>query len=252
MGTAAIKVVIVDDQDRIVWAKTIPALPENIPVAGQMVINGLAALGLAQDSCRGIAATGYGKRIFPGAGLVVDEITAAACGVFRMSQGMSRTVINIGGQDIKVISIGASGKVSDFKMNDKCAAGTGRYLEMVARTMNMSISELGSVPVADGKVEINSTCAVFAESEIVSLLYRKIDKAEIASGVYRALARRTADFLHNFPIEDDVYLDGGPGQHLGLRRALEEEIAHPLIVLPEPQYSSAAGAALLLAAKLKV
>lgn len=154
----------------------------------------LSENGLRREQIRKTVATGYGRRLIPFADEVISEITANVRGTSWSCADLSepvRTILNIGGQDSKVIVLDAFGVTENFAMNDKCAAGTGRFLETVARILEVNLTDLGPLALqAKIPLKINATCAVFAESEIISLIARKKPTAEIAAGAHYAIARR--------------------------------------------------------------
>ncbi len=243
IGSTAIKVVFVA-HDKIVWKKALPTAPGQSEIAERLIDEGCAASRCTPANVSAVAVTGYGKRLVSGAHKVIDEVSANALGAFLLSESKARTVINIGGQDIKVIRLSDTGKLIDFRMNDKCAAGTGRFFEVAARILNTPVGafdELGW-EVAD-PVNINSTCAVFAESEIVSLMAKGIAKERIIQGLHEAVARRIANLAGSRDMVGDVYLDGGSANNRGLVAAIEDELFHDVHVLPYPQFTVAYGAA---------
>lgn len=245
-GTAAIKVVLVNAVDML-WAKALPTVPDQLKLVEDLLQEGLNALSLRKRDIRGVATTGYGKRLYPFAERMIDEISANAVGAHVLSDGAAKTVINIGGQDVKVIKIAPSGQVEDFKMNDKCAAGTGRFFEMAERILNTSVQDFGRLArLSDSAVTINSTCAVFAESELVSLVSQGKRREDIIAGLHSSVARRISDLIGALDLRDDVYLDGGPAANKGLLSAMEEELTRDVGVFPEPQFTVAFGAAVIL------
>ena len=246
LGSTAIKMVIIDE-DRPVWHSRTPTAPGQEAVARKLISQALEQMGLDEGRIRGVAATGYGKKLFTGAVKNLDEITANAAGLFKLSDGQARTVINIGGQDLKVLTLADDGRVVDFRMNDKCAAGTGRFFEQAARILDTPLTEFGELSeVAEDDLELNSTCVVFAESEIVSLLARGVRKEDIIRSLNCSVARRVAGLMGRAALEDAVYLDGGPAQNRGLVAALEDELMTEVRVLEQPQFTVAYGAALSL------
>ncbi|MGD9200234.1 MAG: acyl-CoA dehydratase activase [Chitinispirillia bacterium] len=246
LGTAATKVVFAD-HDSIHWAKAVTAVPQSVTLGRKLIAEGKKSHALKGKDIIGIAATGYGKNLFPDALKRVDEISANAAGIYHLSNRQARSVINIGGQDVKFITLSAEGKVLDFKMNDKCAAGTGRFFEMASRILDTPLEQFGGSAFQSQKpVTINSTCAVFAESEIVSLLSMGVVKNDIISGIQRAVARRIYGLIGNASLDNDIFLDGGPSTNEGLRLALEEELLIPVKVLSQPQFTVAFGAARIL------
>lgn len=245
LGTAAVKVVFVNKRD-LLWAKAFPTAPQYVEVCEQLVKEGMETLSCRRENII-IAATGYGKRLFPGAERIVDEISANAAGACVLSNGKARLVINIGGQDVKIIRLSSEGIVEDFKMNDKCAAGTGRFFELAGRILNTSLQEFGDLGLcSQSPAGINSTCAVFAESEIVSLLSKGWHKNDIIAGLHTSVARRIFDLAGGLHLEEEIYLDGGPGINKGLLYAMEEEFMRDIKVFSQPQFTVAFGAAIIL------
>ncbi|MEW6220710.1 MAG: acyl-CoA dehydratase activase [Thermodesulfobacteriota bacterium] len=248
IGSTAIKVAIIDQAGR-------PAASTIARTGGHFVRNARAALehtlaagGIEAGQLRYTVATGYGRKLFPEADERLSEITANALGATADDgAGLGvRTVINIGGQDSKVIALDDQGQVRDFAMNDKCAAGTGRFLEMAARSLEVPLEDLGRLHTesAEVPVTISSTCTVFAESELVSLLAAGRSPAAIARGIHYAIARRIARLARRLGVEDPVLFDGGPALNPGLVAALEDELLRPVIVAQTPQITTALGAAL--------
>jgi (R)-2-hydroxyacyl-CoA dehydratese activating ATPase len=198
-------------------------------------------------------ATGYGRRLVDFADATISEISANAAGARHLSRdGVPvRTVIDIGGQDSKVISLDESGAVRNFAMNDKCAAGTGRFLEVMSRILEIDLEQLGPLALqATERVAISSICTVFAETEVISLLAQGRAPADIAAGVHRSVAKRVADLARGVGIEEPVFFDGGPALNVGLQRALEDELGLPLVVPQFPQVATAIGAGVLAAERV--
>lgn len=246
LGTAAIKVVFVD-KSNLLWTKVLPTAPGQVNAVKELLEEGLGALSLRKKDIMGVATTGYGKRLFSEREKTIDEISANAIGAHILSGGRAKTVINIGGQDVKIVRLSFDGKVIDFKMNDKCAAGTGRFFEMAERILNIPIQEFGNRGfLSQSPVCINSTCAVFAESEIVSLLSRGRSSNDIICGLHQSVARRISGLMGNSYWEEEIYLDGGPGANKGLLLAIEEELMRRIKVFPKPQFTVAFGAAVSL------
>ncbi|MDR1045471.1 MAG: acyl-CoA dehydratase activase [Candidatus Adiutrix sp.] len=246
LGSTAIKLVMTEG-DRLLWRSRTPTAPGQEAAARRLMAGGLAGLGLDESRVRRVAATGYGKKLFAGADKNIDEISANAAGIFKLSGARARTVINIGGQDLKVMTLDDRGRILDFKMNDKCAAGTGRFFEQAARILDTPLSEFGSLGrLAETDLELNSTCVVFAESEMVSLLARGAAKEDIVKSLNHSVARRVAGLMGRSNLGGDIYLDGGPAQNAGLVAALEDELMAEIKVVEEPQFTVAYGAALSL------
>ncbi|MFW5878868.1 MAG: acyl-CoA dehydratase activase [Myxococcota bacterium] len=194
-----------------------------------------------------LSATGYGRNLVDGAAKKVTEITCHAAGVFRYV-GHGGTLIDVGGQDTKVIIVGGEGRVLDFAMNDKCAAGTGRFLEVCASRLRFSLGELGSAALsAGGETPISSTCTVFAESEIISLIARGHPVPEIVRGIFRSMLKRVVGLARSAGIRPPVMLSGGVARGEAFRTLLAEELGMEVEVPALPQIMGAYGAALLAA-----
>lgn len=247
IGSAAIKAVFVAD-GKMIWFRVQPSTALNAGVCERLFKEGLTELSLREQDVEAIATTGYGKSLFGMTGKKVNEITANALGVYAASKGKARAVINIGGQDIKIIKLDGDGKVTDFKMNDKCAAGTGRFFEMSERILAVPLNEFGKRSgQSHTPVVINSTCAVFAETELVSLLATGKDTGDIIAGIHLSIASRIGYLSAALDMEDDIYFDGGPALNEGLHQALMDELESELKVLPNPQFTVAYGAAVQVA-----
>ena len=246
LGSTAIKTVFVKD-GAFAWYKAVPTAPGQERLAKAVMEEGLAALGASLGDIDGIATTGYGKSLIAGANRVIDEVSANALGMHILSGGRARTIINIGGQDIKIIQVGENGKLIDFRMNDKCAAGTGRFFEMAARILDTSIQDFAALAEkAPEAAVINSTCVVFAESEIVSLVAKGTSREAIVKGLHESIARRIAGMMEK-TAAGGIYLDGGSANNRGLVEAIEDELMDDVNVLDHPQFTVAFGAASALA-----
>ncbi|MDR0621151.1 MAG: acyl-CoA dehydratase activase [Deltaproteobacteria bacterium] len=245
LGSSAIKAVFVDSGE-MVWTGVAVTAPRQESIALALMESGFREIGLPAGAKPAVASTGYGKNLYLTADLLLDELTANATGLFRLSQGQARAAVNIGGQDIKVLKLSPDGKLADFKMNDKCAAGTGRFFELAARLLDTPLEQFHELARQPGpEVEINSTCAVFAESEIVSLLSKGTALGPIIRALHASVAKRAAGLLGR--AEGPLWLDGGPAMNGGLVEALEDELMTEVKVVPKPQFTVAYGAALALA-----
>jgi predicted CoA-substrate-specific enzyme activase len=199
-------------------------------------------------------ATGYGRRLVEFADATISEITANAAGARHLTRAgaLARTIIDIGGQDSKVIALDADGSVRNFAMNDKCAAGTGRFLEVMSRLLEIDLDQLGPLALqARDKVAISSICTVFAETEVVSLLAQARPPTDIAAGVHRSIAKRVADLARGVGVAEPVFFDGGPALNVGLKQALQEELGVTLVVPECPQVATAIGAAIMAEERLR-
>lgn len=192
-----------------------------------------------------VVATGYGRHLLEVHGDIpaITEIKAFARGA-RSFFPACRTVIDIGGQDTKVISLDGNGRVRKFEMNDRCAAGTGKFLEIMARTLGYSMEEFGAHPApGQREIQLSSMCTVFAESEVVSLIAKGVGRDEIATAIHRAVAARVAAMAKRTPLEDDVVFAGGCGHNPLLRELLEKALGRTLRVSNTPEITGAVGAA---------
>ena len=200
--------------------------------------------GLERAQISGVVATGYGRNAIRFADTTITEITCHARGVHRLVPE-ARTIIEIGGQDSKVIALEDGGRVRDFAMNDRCAAGTGRFLEMVATRLDMDWEKLSALAQQSQKPAlISNMCVVFAETEIIGLLAEGKPLSDVVAGVQKAIATRVAA-LAGRAIAPPVCFTGGVALQPGMARALEEVLSCPVRVAPQPQYTGALGAALL-------
>ncbi len=189
-------------------------------------------------------ATGYGRNMIP-SDRVVSEISCHAKGVLHYYPE-TRTIIDIGGQDCKVISVDQTGKVADFVMNDKCAAGTGRFLEMVAIRLQIPCSELDAVAsAATQKLNLSSTCVVFAESEIINLIAQGHTASEIAHAVHLSIADRIIAQINQLNWQPPVVFTGGVALNSDLRSIFSKRLQCEIMIPPEPELTGALGAALI-------
>jgi len=199
-----------------------------------------------------IVATGYGRIKVPFAQEVVTEITCHAKGANYYFPN-ARTIIDIGGQDSKVIKVDASGNVLDFVMNDKCAAGTGRFLEVMARTLEIELEDMGGISLA-GKdnVSVSSLCTVFAESEVVSLVGADHKTADICRGLHISIAKRITAQVKRLGLEEEVVMTGGVAKNIGVVTELERSLGCKIKIADEPQINGALGAALIALEKARL
>jgi predicted CoA-substrate-specific enzyme activase len=198
-----------------------------------------------------LVGTGYGRHLVAERGLageVITEIKAYAIGAHHLYPDV-QTVLDIGGQDSKAIRIGPGGRVLRFEMNDRCAAGTGRFLENIAQALGLRVEEFGlHALAAEGKaVTVSSTCTVFAESEVVSLISRGEDSRRVAFGVHRAIAERTTAMIRRVGLSERFVFAGGAANNLCLRQLFAEAVGAPVTVPDSPQTLGALGAALYAA-----
>jgi (R)-2-hydroxyacyl-CoA dehydratese activating ATPase len=242
-GSATTKAVLVND-GHIVAQVVLPTAFDFLSAAEKAYKNVLAIAGVDEDDVNGVYATGYGRNSIKFADRVISEITAHAKGVYHLYPDVNG-IIDIGGQDSKVISVN-DGKVTDFLMNDKCAAGTGKFLEYTARALEVPIEEFGLLALGSKKpASITSMCTVFAETEAISLRARGFTKEDIAAGLIESVARRVAVMARQVGLKQNVAFVGGVAKNAGIKVALEKELGISLYVPPEPQVTGALGASLL-------
>jgi predicted CoA-substrate-specific enzyme activase len=191
-----------------------------------------------------LVATGYARNVVDGAGSTITEIKAAALGI-RLWHPDCRTVVDIGGQDSKVLALDEAGRVADFAMNDRCAAGTGHFLSVLARTLSVPLEDFGRMGLAARRpVPVSSLCVVMAESEILSLLAADTPVEDIIAGLHEALARRVANMAARLKVGGQVVFTGGVAQDEGMRAALENVLGLPVACARKPLLAAATGAAL--------
>jgi predicted CoA-substrate-specific enzyme activase len=241
-GAATTKVVLLRDKEIVGYRITGTAF-DFLTAADTMFSGLLSSTGIRREEVDTIYATGYGRNAVTFAHKAVSEITAQAKGVYFLFPGV-QGIIDVGGQDSKVIVV-EGGKVIDFLMNDKCAAGTGKFLEYTAKALEVPITELGRLALASGHpAAITSMCTVFAESEVISLRARGIPKEDIAAGLIGGIAKRVAVMAKRAGLKDHIAFVGGVAKNAGMRAALEKELGLMLFVPPEPQITGALGAAI--------
>ena len=210
----------------------------------RVVGQALTQAGLVQDDIAYTAATGYGRNTFTCAEKTYSELSCHAKGA-RWLYPEARTVVDIGGQDCKVMKLDADGKLDGFVMNDKCAAGTGRFLEVMARVLELELPELEKLDErAECIVEITSTCAVFAESEVISRLSTGADIPGVVAGIHRSAAMKAAGLAKRLTVTSPVFFTGGVSRNAGVTRALECELGVKVLTDERAQAAGAIGAAL--------
>lgn len=244
IGSLTVKVVLLNDDLEILGTSMTRAGFSGRDVAIRLTDQLLADSGLTAQDVRATVATGYGRVTFP-SDREVSEITCQAKGIIHLFPS-ARTVIDIGGQDSKVIKLLPSGKVADFAMNDKCAAGTGRFLEVMATALEVEWQDIGALASAsDNPAQISSFCTVFAESEIISHVSSGARKSDILAGVCDSVASRVASMTRRTGLEPDIVFTGGVAHNQGVVNALSKQLGYPLLVSGEPVITAALGAALL-------
>ncbi len=243
VGSATVKLVAVDGAGTLAWNRVEPAEPRIEDQVARLL--NCAGQETGAGSATPLVATGCGRGLVQSASRRVTEITCHARGIYRELRH-GGTLVDIGGQDSKVISIGPKGDVIDFAMNDKCAAGTGRFLENMARRMQVDLDRMGAVALsAHSEAQISSTCTVFAESEIVSLIAHGVPVDAILRGLHRSLVKRLVAMLRTVGLVQPLMLSGGVVQNPAIRALLEQETGAPVVLPSHPQLMGAYGAALV-------
>lgn len=247
IGSVTTKAVIL--REKKILAQIISFTKANPALAAEFTLSEvLKKANLKRNNLDFIITTGYGRRIIEFGDKVITEITANAKGARFLGSdwGEIRTVIDLGGQDSKVIKLDQIGQVSDFVMNDRCAAGTGRFLEVMANTFDLKLEDLGETSLkSKNPIQINATCTVFAESEVISLIAQKKKREDILAGVHQVIAKKIANLARTIGPKDVVFFDGGGAKNVGIKKALEQELGLKIYVPPEPQFVIALGAALI-------
>jgi len=244
-GSRAIKVALLNSEtlETIGTAVTDQGVRQ-AQLASQLLDRALAEANLTRERISRTVATGYGRDQVDSADTTVTEITCHALGVHHVVPD-ARTIIDIGGQDSKLLRLEENGRVRDFVMNDRCAAGTGRFLEVVASRLGVQLNDLGDMAHhAEKPASISSMCVVFAETEIIGLLASGETPANIAAGIQASIAGRVAS-MGGRSLADPICFTGGVAMVAGMARALETATGHSIIVAPSPQLTGAIGAALI-------
>lgn len=243
IGSTASKCVMIADGQTIVSKSLIP-VGAGTSGPQRAIAQVLEESGMQKEDMAYILATGYGRNSLQEfADHQMSELSCHAKGAFFLFPEV-HTVIDIGGQDVKVLQID-NGVMTNFVMNDKCAAGTGRFLDVMARVLEVKVEDLGTLGAQSTKrVAISSTCTVFAESEVISQLSQETDKRDIINGIHHSVANRVAGLVHRVGIREQVVMTGGVAQNSGVVNALQEELGHTIHTSPLTQYNGALGAAL--------
>jgi benzoyl-CoA reductase subunit A len=244
IGSSSAKAVVLDN-GKIVGSAIIATGTNSAETAHQVIDKALSGNGLSINLMSCVIATGYGRINVPFARKHITEIACHARGIVSVYESV-RTILDMGGQDCKVIRCNEQGKVTNFLMNDKCAAGTGRYLERVATTLEIPIGEFGrmSLETVSGPVTISSFCAVFAEGDALLLMREGAHVNDILAGVCDALATRIERLVAQVGIEGDFSITGGIAKNIGLVRRIERNLGIKPLIAPDPQIIGALGAAL--------
>ena len=243
VGAKWVKVVVLRDGEVIGRARALTGF-EQTESAKTAFDDALRDAGLTAERIDAAAATGAGRRDAPGNPIELTEVTAAAIGAVHVVPS-ARTVIDVGAEEGRAIKVTAEGKVSDFAVNEKCAAGSGAFTEAMARALETPVEEIGALSLKSSRtIPMNAQCAVFAESEVVSLLHAKTPKADIARAVHDAIANRIVSMARKVGINEDVVVIGGVARNVGFIDSVQRELNVKVKVPEDTEYVSALGAAL--------
>jgi (R)-2-hydroxyacyl-CoA dehydratese activating ATPase len=245
VGSTTGKVIIMEDNE-ITGTSIIPSGTVCEQTARNAMDIALKEAGITLENIEYCVGTGYGRVNIPFATKNITEISCHGRGAHWVNNKI-HTVIDIGGQDCKVIRVDDTGTVKDFVMNDKCAAGTGRFLEAMCKILHIKIEDLGPLSL-DGKemLEVSSQCSVFAEAEIVSLMAEKKPNADICAGINNSVANRLVSMLYRVGMEEEIVISGGVSKNIGVVKMIEDKVGLKLYSSPavDPQLFGALGAAL--------
>lgn len=252
VGSTQTKAVLLSDNDGLqITARALVDTGANVRKAAEHAFHEACKLaGIHASDVGFVVGTGYGRYNISFGHTQMTEITCHARGAHHVFPG-TRTVIDMGGQDSKAIAVGADGEVLDFVMNDKCAAGTGRFLANAADVMAISLDEVGPLSLRGTKpVKITTVCTVFVESDILSYLSQGKKGEDILAGVHLAIARRTMSLARRVPLDPEITMTGGVARNIGMVKALEAVLGQPLQISPDAHFMGAIGAALFALEKL--
>lgn len=243
IGAGTAKVVIFS-HPRILAYQVSPTGYDSVETSRRIIEEALKKAGTDFKDLKGVVATGYSRSIVPFADRTMTEIMCHARGAhFLIPQ--AKTVIDMGCQDCKAIRVDERGMVDNFVMNDKCAAGTGRFIEVIAQALGLKIEEVGPVALTSrNHCDISSTCTVFAETEIISQRAQGRSREDLIAGALRAIAKRVSIMASGVGLVREVVFTGGVAKNIGMKRALEEALGMEIMVPEEPQIVGALGAAL--------
>ncbi len=248
IGSRTAKAVIFED-NKIIESVVIPAKLDPIESAETVMKLALEKAGLSIDKIGKIVGTGYGQQKIPFAHKLESEIVCHARGAW-WNNPLTRMVVDIGGQDSKAIKIDENGRVIRYTYNDKCASGTGRFLEIMADTLQVDLDEMGAIgKTFNEKLTISSQCVIFAETEVVSLINEEKDVADILNALHHSLGSRVASQARTLLIDEEVIMTGGVAKNIGVFEALSSGIGVPVKALEniDPQINGAVGAAIIAA-----
>ena len=244
IGSVSTDAVLLSDRNEIIAFSIVKSGFDHKAAIDEVINEICVEAQIERTQIKNIASTGYGRRNVIGANKVITEISCHAMGIHFLSSDI-RTVIDIGGQDSKVIRVSESGYAETFYMNDKCAAGTGRFLEVMTHAMGININDLGSIALTAKKVEpISSICTVFAESEVISKIAEGKPKENIIAGIHKAIGERLMGMVASVGVKKPVALTGGVAKNQCIVNVLSKSLGESVYCPEEPQIIGALGAAI--------
>jgi predicted CoA-substrate-specific enzyme activase len=245
LGSTTAKAVVVDQNGALRGSNVDQMGAVSREAMARAMESALTNAGVTSRDIRCIISTGYGRRLVPGADRSFTEITCHARGAAALRPGV-RLVVDIGGQDSKAITVDDQGLVDRFSMNDRCAGGTGRFFDSLARALEVDISDIGDLALSGSEdLEVSSMCATFAETEMISLLAQGREKADIAAAVHKAVAARTLGLIAHVGRATPTVMTGGVAKNRAAVHFLSQALGQPVELLEEPQTAGAYGAGLL-------
>ena len=246
VGSTTTKAVVINENGQYSYAMQPSGI--DIPeIADRVIKKSLEKLDLTVKDLNKIVATGYGRISIPFSDKTITEITCNAAGVHHLFPAAT-LIVDIGGQDSKAIKMNSQGKVLQFAMNDKCAAGTGKFLEVAAQPLGIAVDAMGEISQeSKNRIIISNTCTVFAQSEIISLIARKTRKEDIAAALHESIVSRILGLIGSIDPEPraDIVLTGGVAKNIAIAKLLERMLGRKVLVPENPQIVTALGAALL-------
>jgi predicted CoA-substrate-specific enzyme activase len=243
VGSTMTKVVILNGG--VIASIIGPTGPEQRRLANKVMEEALKKAALSFQTITYIVSTGYGRINVPFADKQFTEITCHARGIVRLFP-KAKIIIDIGGQDVKGIKIDGAGKIIDFVMNDKCAAGSGRFIEVIADTLGVPLDKVGALSLqSKSPAKISNICTIWAQQEVAASLAEGVPMTDLLAGVHQSLADRISRMVNRLRVEDAVIVTGGGAKNRGLLKALSEQLDREILVPEEPLITGALGAALL-------
>jgi predicted CoA-substrate-specific enzyme activase len=247
IGSTTAKIVLIKDEIPVI--SVIAQTGADCDAAAEKVIStALKEIKMKKTDIDYMVATGYRRRAIEFGNETITEISANARGAIYLGseKGKVKSIIDVGGQDTKAIVLDENGKITNFIMNDKCAAGTGRFLDVISRSLQEPMENFVKLSLdSNNPTTINSTCTVFAKSEVISLIAKKIDKKDIIAGIHKSIAKRIIDLGKVAGIKQIIFFDGRGAKNIALRKEMEKEIGYEIYVPSYPQIVIGLGAAVI-------